>query len=222
MKTAKRIQLLLSPVLIAMLALMLAVVSFGWYMAEFNGEIEVEDSSVNITVEAPEYIDVQLTEVGDNYEYENNYFTIKDDNPVLGYFGQTGEYEVDSTNNDRPYIMFYEVKITANRKYIDVTSAYVDGLDIVKNEEVLVSESNWVSGTPTPETEEVQTKFKVCFYTKQNSGFTSESSTFNPGAESSSFVTYMGVYFDDPVANEFAYSDFHYYGSTYKLHLKFI
>ena len=222
MKTAKRIQLLLSPVLIAMLALMLAVVSFGWYQASL-GDIEVEDTSVNITVEAPEYIDVQLTEVGDNYEYENNYFTIKDDNPVLGYFGQTGEYEVDSTNNDRPYIMFYEVKITANKKFIDINSAYIDGLEIIKNEETLVNASGWVNELPTPETEEVQTKFKICFYTKQNSRFTSESTTFNPGSESTSYVTYMGVYFDDPnPENAFEYSDFQYYGSTYKLHLKFI
>jgi len=70
MNTAKRLQLLLSPVLIAMLALMLAVVSFGWYQAEM-GDVEIEASgeSVDITVEAPDYINVELTQLGDNYTY---------------------------------------------------------------------------------------------------------------------------------------------------------
>lgn len=212
MNTAKRLQLLLSPVLIAMLALMLAVVSFGWYQAEM-GDVEIEASgeSVDITVEAPDYINVELTQLGDNYTYSNSSFTIDQGQKTLGYFGQTGEYDVDSSNNDRPYIMFYRVDIVAVNKEIDISTAYVDGLQIIKNEDMLVDENDW---------SKEQTKFKVYFYTLSNGAYGKESDSFTP-TSTTEYTTYMGIYFDDPIENEFAYSDFMYYGSVYKLHIKF-
>ncbi|MBE6143564.1 MAG: hypothetical protein E7177_06240 [Erysipelotrichaceae bacterium] len=213
MNTAKRLQLLLSPVLIAMLALMLAVVSFGWYQAEM-GDVEIEASgeSVDITVEAPDYINVELTQLGDNYTYSNSSFTIDQGQKTLGYFGQTGEYDVSSNNNDKPYIMFYRVDIVAVNKEIDISTAYVDGLQIIKNEDMLVNENDWLKE---------QTKFMVYFYTLSNGAYGEESDSFTPTSPNE-FTTYMGIHFDDPIENEFAYSDFRYYGSIYNLHIKFV
>lgn len=227
MNTAKRIQLLLSPVLIAMLALMLAVVSFGWYQASLGEpELDATNSSVNVNVTAPEYIDVQITALGDNYTCNivegEKVFAISDINPTLGYFGQTGEYEANISDNDRPYIMFYLVEIEAVNKTIDVSSAYVDGLQIIKEQvpmEGFETPLNYVKDNP--QEEEIQTKFKVYFYTLVDDKYTNESETFNAN-NGTEYVTYMGIYFDDPNPETiFAYSDFMYYGATYRLNIKF-
>ena len=216
MKTAKRIQLLLSPVLIAMVALMLAVVSFGWYIAEL-GDIEVESETVNITVDAPEYIEVSLSNGRDNYIYDsvNKSFTFNLGDSSLGYFGQTGEYEVDSGNVDRPYIVFYDMTITGVKKDVDVNCAYVDGLEIIKNEKTLVNESGW---------EVEESKFKVYFFTKSGGKLVNQSETIDIDsvADPKNITEYvMGIYFDDPIEKEFAYSSFDYYGAIYNLKIKF-
>lgn len=215
MNTARRVQLFLSPVMIAMLCIMLAVVSFGWYQAEFNGQIEVTDSSVDVTVEAPEYIDVILSKdpIGDNYTYSNNMFTINKTSSTLGYFGQTGKYDVSSDNVDRPYIVFYDMTIIGSGKEIDVNCAYVNGLEITGSD---VNESDW---------EVDETKFKVRFYTKDKNGnLVNENETFeNINRDDKYNITeyVIGIYFDDPIEDEFKYSDYEYYGSTYNLKLKF-
>ena len=226
MKTAKRIQLLLSPVLIAMLALMLAVVSFGWYKATFDGEIKTESTSTNITVEAPAYIDVQLSEepIADKYKYQEvevegnkigQYVITNENGDLEGYFGQTGEYDVNSENDDKPYIAFYSVTITTHIKYIDVNSAYVNGLEITKQNKTKESYLDW---------EKEDSKFKVYFYTYDESTktFSNESETFVVGDKATEVNTYIGIHFDDPESSKaFAYSDIEYYGSTYQIHLKF-
>ena len=227
MKTAKRIQLLLSPVLIAMLSLMLAVVSFGWYMAEMGDvNIETENSSVGITVEAPAYIDVDLSDdpIGDNYKYQEvevdgkkvSQFTIDEEKPTIYYFGQTGEYDYSSENDDRPYVVFYSVKITAYKKYIDVNSAYINGVEIKKQDGTIESDSDWEKGN---------SKFKVYFYDYDESEriFSNQREILDVEEESTEISTYIGIHFDDPNSSEaFAYSDIEYYGSTYELKLKFI
>lgn len=228
MKTARRVQLLLSPVLIAMLALTLAVVSFGWYQAAFNGEITVEDSSVNITVSEPEGTNVVLTPIGDDYTYSEGIYTLKSNNPV-GYFGQTAEYDVSSSSLDKPYIAFYRVNIETTEEAITIGDAYVSGVKIVDSinqEEVLFDsidqEENysWTSET---------SEFKVCFYSLVEEGDESklnlEDDSFTPSG--TEMVVYMGVHFDKPsnTGNEnreaFAYSDIQYYGSIYQLQMVF-
>lgn len=228
MNTAKRLQLLLSPVLIAMLALMLAVVSFGWYQATFDGEITVEDSSVNIIVSEPEGTNVALAPIGDDYTYSGGIYTLKSNNAV-GYFGQTAEYDVSSTSLDKPYIAFYRVSIETTEEAITISDAYVSGVKIVDsiNQEVVLFDSidqeenySWTSET---------SEFKVCFYSlveeNDESKLKLEADSFTPSG--TEMVVYMGVHFDKPsnTGNEnreaFAYSDIQYYGSIYQLQMVF-
>lgn len=218
MKTAKRIQLLLSPVLIAMLALMLAVVSFGWYMAELgNVEIDASDSSVDVSVSAPDYSHVDMTFIADQYDYVDNKFVLKNvgQNPE-GYFGQTAEYDVSSSNNDKPYIIFYTAEIITTYPSIPLTSAYVDSITILKKGEILVNESGW---------EENETQFMISFYTydEGNKTMTYVSDDFVINAQSG--TVYLGIRFENPnktdAEDAFIYDDIRFYGSQYKLGIKF-
>ncbi len=227
MKTAKRLQLLLSPVLIAMLALMLAVVSFGWYMAEFNGEVEVQDASVNITVEAPDYSHVDLEPITDAYVYSNGVFTLSNiGENINGYFGQTAEDDLDSKNdkglptNDRPYIIFFRATITTTYPNVPLTGAYVEGLRITKDLETLYENPNGVKWT------EQNTEFMVSFY---NYTVENEVHTMVEATPSDSFeiigqegVVYLGIRFESPTNRKtFEFDDIKYYGSTYSLEIRF-
>lgn len=213
MNTARRVQLFLSPVMIAMLCIMLAVVSFGWYQAEFNGQIEVTDSSVDVTVQAPPYIDVDLSNPRDNYSYSDGEFTINESDEYLGYFGQTGEFDVDSSELDRTYIVFFDMVVVGSNKDIDVNTAYVDGIEIVKNDEVIVQELGW---------EKEESKFKVYFYSRSDNKLVEQGEKFDNKSSPRRIDSYViGIHFDDNIDEKFDYSDFEYYGSTYKIHLKF-
>ena len=217
MNTAKRLQLLLSPVLIAMLALMLAVVSFGWYQAEM-GDVEIEASgeSVDITVEEPDYSDVQLRPIGDAYIYENTSFTITGTNQ--GYFGQTGIPGVESDEKDKPYIIFFEALITTTYDAIPMNDAFIDGVTITKENGEIEEYNEWTEQT---------SKFKVYFYSysynNETKVLSNQSETFDPG-EGQAKTIYLGIHFDDADGGTaFAYSSYDpYYGSTYELHLKFV
>lgn len=218
MKTAKRIQLLLSPVLIAMLALMLAVVSFGWYMAEM-GDIEVEDSSVNITVNEPDGVDVVLDCIGDQYTYSvidevGTYRITNPESDLIGYFGQTAEYGVESNNLDKPYMQFYKVTMESTYVPIQFTKAYVHSLSIVKGNEVLLEEQIFL---------ENETEFSIYFYTSTDEGLTlTNESLVMEELDENTEVVYMAIQFKNPNENYFKYSDIEYYGSTYKLGITFV
>jgi hypothetical protein len=215
MKTAKRVQLLLSPVLIAMLTIMLAVVSFGWYQANANTDIEVKDASVSITVEEPEGIEVAIRCIGDDYSYTSEGFNLTSIVP-LGYFGQTGEYPVDSLENDRPYILFFEVSMTSSTGIYNLTSAFVDSVQIKKGNETLLEKTTFTQDN---------SKFKVKFYTASgddiNRTLSNEDDILTLNQENK---TYMGIHFVDsnPDVKAFEYSDIKYYGSTYKLGITFV
>lgn len=227
MNTAKRLQLLLSPVLIAMLALMLAVVSFGWYQAEM-GDVEIEASgeSVDITVEAPDYSHVELEALADSYVYSNGVFTLQNVGENLeGYFGQTAEYDLDAINsqskpeNDRPYIIFYKATITTTYPNVPLTGAYVEGLTITKQGNVLYPLENGEKWT------EDNTEFMVSFYT-----YDSENKTMVETNPSDSFeisgqegIVYLGIRFEDPKNRKtFEFDDIAYYGSIYSLEIRFV
>lgn len=214
MKTAKRVQLLLSPVLIAMLTIMLAVVSFGWYQANVNTEITVKDASVSITVEEPEGLDVSYKLIGDSYTYSGGIYTLinygsNGPTGVVGYYGQTAEYPVDSSENDKPYIAFYEITVTGGD---NISSAYVDSLQIKLGNTILLETTNWEN--------EDESKFRIKFYTSEDNGKTlaneSKQLTLNEGK------TYMGIHFSNPNSEVFDYSDIKYYGSTYTLGITFV
>lgn len=224
MKTAKRIQLLLSPVLLAMLALMLAVVSFGWYQAA-AGQVEVNDASVNVTVDAPDYSHVELTAITDKYTYENGVFYLDNIGENLeGYFGQTAEYDLDAVNssgnpeNDRPYIIFYEADITTTYPNVPLNGAVVEGLTITKQGNVLYKMEEGVKWT------EANTKFMVSFYIYDQQEQTMVEA--NPN-DSFSIVgqegtIYLGIRFEDPKNRKtFEFDDIEYYGSIYSLQIKF-
>jgi hypothetical protein len=78
MKKIQRLQFILSPVLIAILSVLLVVVSFSWYQAAV-GEIQFESQEVSITVEEPEGTSVDLTPIGDEYVYDsvNKTYTVR-------------------------------------------------------------------------------------------------------------------------------------------------
>ena len=224
MKTAKRIQLLLSPVLIAMLALMLAVVSFGWYMAEM-GDIEVEDTNVSVSVKAPDYTHVEVTPITDKYTYRDGVFYLENIGENLeGYFGQTAEYDLDALNtqgkpqNDRPYIIFYEADITTTYPDVPLNGAIVEGLTITKQGEVLFKMNDATKWTKQ------DTEFMVSFYI-----YDSKAKTMVEANPKDSFTisgqegtVYLGVRFEDPNnPKSFDFDDIEYYGSIYNLEIKF-
>ena len=226
MKTAKRLQLLLSPVLIAMLALMLAVVSFGWYQASL-GDIEVEDTSVNITVEAPDYSHVELRAITDKYTYnqETQVFTLENVGENLeGYFGQTAEYDLWEVNvqgnpeNDRPYIIFYEATITTTYPNVPLTGAFVEGLTITKQGNLLYSNENDIKWT------EENTKFMVSFFTYDSNSKTMVETNPKDSFEinGDSGTIYLGIRFEDPKnPKTFEFDDIEYYGAIYNLEIRF-
>lgn len=224
MKTAKRIQLLLSPVLIAMLSLMLAVVSFGWYQATL-GDIEVEDTNVSVSVKAPDYSHVELTAITDKYTYKNGVFYLDNIGENLeGYFGQTAEYDLDAVNssknpeNDRPYIIFYEADITTTYPNVPLNGAIVEGLTITKQGNILYEMEEGVKWT------EADTKFMVSFYIYDQQAQTMVEA--NPN-DSFSIVgqegtIYLGIRFEDPKNRKtFEFDDIEYYGSIYNLEIRF-
>ena len=209
MKKIQRLQFILSPVLIAILSVLLVVVSFSWYQVQSNLDIEVEDVSVSITVNEPEGLDVSLKLIGDSYSYSSGTYTVTNYGPssVVGYYGQTAEYPVDSSNNDKPYIAFFEVDVIGS-----VTSAYIHSLQIKLGNEILLDTIEWAS--------EEESEFRVKFYTSLDEGRTlseeSSTITLNEGK------TYMGIHFYNPNADKFEYSDIKYYGAVYSLGITFV
>lgn len=216
MKTAKSVQLLLSPVLIAMLSIMLLVVSFGWYKVNADVNLKSEDISVSVYIKEPEGIEVNIRCIGDDYTYSDGTYNLSSIIP-LGYFGQTGEYLVSSSDNDRPYILFFEVSMDSSNGIYDLKSAYIDSLQIKKGTDILLEKTTFT---------QEGSKFQVWFYNDvtgddTNRYLSGEDKIFALNEENK---TYMGIHFVDSDVNikVFEYSDVKYYGSTYNLGITFI
>lgn len=216
MKKIQRLQFILSPVLIAILSVLLVVVSFSWYQAAV-GEIQFESQEVSITVEEPEGTSVDLTPIGDEYVYDsvNKTYTVTRHNPLSGYFGQTGQGDLDTNNNDKPYIAFYSALIVSDEESgITINDCYVKGIVITKNDEELENEE-YLS--------EIESEFTVEFYTLNSENvFSNPQNSFTLEEGTLETIVYIGIKFlKSESLDDFKFSDISYYGSLYSLEISF-
>ncbi len=220
MKKIQRLQFILSPVLIAILSVLLVVVSFSWYQAAV-GEIQFESESVSITVSGPEDLEVSLETLGDNYTYDslNETYTLNQPGTFGGYFGQTGLGSLDTNDLDKPYIAFYKATIDSDVDIKDmINDCFIKSVVITKEAEELENETY---------EEESFSEFSVYFFTNDSD----EQGTYvfiNPQSEFSfeegvkQGELYVGiVFFKESSTEEFKFSDIKYYLSTYALEVSF-
>ena len=198
--------------------MLLVVVSFSWYQAAV-GKIEFESQEVNITVEEPEGTSVDLIPIGDEYTYDSNEatYTVTPHNPdpLVGYFGQTGRGDLNSNDNDKPYIAFYKATIVSDEDDgIKINDCFVKGIVITKNEEEKINEEYLT---------EEESEFMVEFYTMNSENVFSNpqsSFTLNPGTTEATI--YVGIkFFKQGSDQDFKFSDISYYGSIYSLQISF-
>ncbi|MBE6132017.1 MAG: hypothetical protein E7180_01310 [Erysipelotrichaceae bacterium] len=217
MKKIQRLQFILSPVLIAILSVLLVVVSFSWYQAA-AGEIEFTEATTNVTVKAPEGTNVELIPVGDTYTYDsaNGKYTLTSPETITGYFGQTGLGDINTNNNDKPYIIFYKAIIESDEpEGITINDCFVKGVVITKNEEEMENEEYL---------DEASSEFSAYFYTKDSNSyiFSNPQSTFTLDPGTSETEVYVGiVFFKEGSQEDFKFSNIKYYQSIYSLQISF-
>lgn len=225
MKKFKRFELLITPFLIAMLSIMLIVVSFAWYQVS-NNQINIKNNSITVQVSSPKGTNVELELIGDNYnsQYENYYYDynsssylIKKSNSINGYFGQTGLGNLQTNDNDKPYIVFYKAIITNNDQGINIDHCYINHIKIVKNQNYLIdvdlSKSN----------NDFTIEFYTCNIENDIYSFSNPTNNFiNSNNQSPLFdiEVYLGIKFFNG-SDPFLYSDIIYYESTFELSVKF-
>lgn len=219
MKKIQRLQFILSPVLIAILSVLLVVVSFSWYQAA-AGEIEFTEATTNVTVKAPEGTNVELIPVGDTYRYDsaNNgtYTLTSPPETITGYFGQTGLGDINTNNNDKPYIIFYRAIIESNEpEGITINDCFVKGVVITKNSEEMENEEYLT---------ENESEFIIEFYTKDPSSnvFSNPQSSFALEPGTLEATIYVGIkFFKEGSSEDFKFSNIKYYQSNYSLQISF-
>ena len=231
MKNSYKIQLALTPMLICILSLMLVVVSFSWYQVQQSSNIQVQESSVSISVEAPDDITVKdLALIGDEYSLTGSTYTVtkklKEDGKTVsltGYYGQTGTKSHPDV--DKPYIVFCSATITSSVVSNDIKySAYVSK-SVVSN----------IGKSKTSETKDFASSatsgYSIIFFDGSISDntytFTDESISVNQSV--SPKTIYFGIKFfpssKEGTKNdkgEFLYSNISYYGCNFKLTLQFV
>ena len=216
MKKIQRLQFILSPVLIAILSVLLVVVSFSWYQAAV-GEIQFESQEVNITVRAQEGTDVTLAPLGDTYTYdpEHQTYTLTNPGEFDGYFGQTGLGDLETNNVDKPYIAFYSASIVSDEDSgITINDCFVKGVVITKDEVEKENEEYLVEG---------ESEFIVEFYTLDSENvFSNPQSSFSLAPGTLETTIYVGIkFFKKDSLEDFKFSDISYYGSIYSLEISF-
>lgn len=219
MKKIQRLQFILSPVLIAILSVLLVVVSFSWYQVQSNLDIEVEDVSVSITVNEPEGTSVDLTPLGDAYDYNstNQTYSLTSPGTIVGYFGQTGLGSLNKNDVDKPYIVFYEAEIISDDddNGIVINDCYVKGLVITKDSEEMENEEYLT---------ENESEFMIEFYTKDPSSnvFSNPQSSFALEPGTLEATIYVGIkFFKEGSSEDFKFSNIKYYQSNYSLQISF-